>query len=99
VRYRGVRRDANHAAIVQALKGLGVTVIDLAAVGSACPDLLCGYGGRNFLLEVKNPANVRKSGSTNPTTGPKQAAFRAAWRGHQAVVDSIEAAIREVTSL
>jgi hypothetical protein len=95
--HRTTRRDANHNEIVAALKAAGCSVVDLAAVGGGIPDLLVGVGGdRNLLLEVKNPANKRRSGSTNPTTGPKQAAFRAAWRGPVAVVFTIEEALREI---
>lgn len=96
MRYRTTRRDANHKAIVDALIGAGCSVLDLAAVGGGAPDLLVGFRGRNKLVEVKNPANKRRSGSTNPTTGLKQAKFRAAWKGETATVDSVEAAVREV---
>ena len=45
--------DANQTEIVRALRGLGASVQSLSSVGNGCPDLLVGYRGRNFLIEVK----------------------------------------------
>lgn len=95
MRYRRTRRDANHADIVDALERVGCSVLDLAAVGGGCPDLLVGIGGRSFLVEVKNSA--RKGGkNNNADTLTKQREFREAWKGRTAVVDSVDAALREV---
>lgn len=47
--------DGNHADIVKALRLVGATVQSLASIGKGCPDLLVGYRGRLFLLEVKSP--------------------------------------------
>lgn len=97
MRYRRTRRDANHKDVVAALAGVGASVVDLAACGKGVPDLLVGYRGRTWLLEVKNPAHRRKSGSTNPTTGAKQEAFRASWRGEPVqVVETVDEALRAV---
>lgn len=52
---RRAKVDDNHKAISEALRSVGATVQSLAMVGAGCPDLLVGYHGRNFLLEVKNP--------------------------------------------
>ena len=95
MRYRRVRRDANHREIVQALHEAGATVLDLAAVGGGAPDLLVGYSGSNVLLEVKNPE--RKGGrNNNARTVEKQTEFRAAWRGPVYVVESIAAALAAI---
>lgn len=47
--------DQNHAEIVHALRDVGCSVLSLASLGRGAPDLLCGYKGRNVLLEVKKP--------------------------------------------
>ncbi len=47
------RVDINQAEIVAALRGLGASVQPLQAVRGGCPDLLVGWRGRNYLLEVK----------------------------------------------
>ena len=50
--------DANQATIIARLRTAGVSVQSLAAIGKGVPDLLCGYGGRLTLLEVKDGAKV-----------------------------------------
>ena len=53
------RTDANHAAVVRALRQVGASVLDLSRVGQGCPDLLVGYQGKNFLVEVKATAKKK----------------------------------------
>ncbi len=48
---RASKRDANEGPIVEALRAVGAAVTFLSVTG--CPDLLVGYQGRTFLLEVK----------------------------------------------
>lgn len=52
---RAAKVDANHSAIVEALRKAGAQVLSLAAVGKGCPDLLVLHRGRYQLFEVKNP--------------------------------------------
>lgn len=52
---RAAKVDTAHAAIVNALRGVGGVVIDLSGVGGGVPDLLV-YSSRTgcyYLLEVK----------------------------------------------
>ena len=70
--YRGPkRRDANQRKIVAALRRLGMSVVITADVGGGFPDLVVGYRGVTYLVEVKNATKLRK----------KQIAFREAWKG------------------
>ena len=39
---------------VEAAKKLGASVVSLASIGGGCPDLLVGFRGKNFLLELKS---------------------------------------------
>ena len=82
------RTDANQQEIIDALRQLGVSVQSLHAVGSGVPDLLAGYRGRNYLLEVKMP-----DGKLND----KQAEWHTDWRGDTYVVRTVEDAIHVVT--
>lgn len=50
-------RDANEAEIVAALRSVGATVTQLGQHG--VPDLLVGFRGATFLLEVKAPPGAR----------------------------------------
>lgn len=86
---RAARVDGNHAAVRRGLEQIGATVIDLAAVGGGCPDMLVGYQGRNLLLEIKDGS---KSPSQRRMT-TAQLELHASWRGQCAVVESVEQAI------
>ena len=48
------RVDKNHQEIVRCLKTLGCTVLSLHAMGKGVPDLLIGYQGHCYLVEVKD---------------------------------------------
>jgi len=88
VRRYAARRDANEGEIVRALEKVGASVLRLHDI-----DLLVGFRGRNYLLEVKDG---RKAPSKRPLT-PQQVKLRSAWRGHYRVVTSTEEAIEAVT--
>lgn len=49
------RRDANEPEIVKALRDIGATVIELDKF-----DLLVGFQGRDYKIEVKNPEGLNK---------------------------------------
>ena len=66
------RKDKNHAAIVNALRGVGATVADTSALGGGIPDLLAGYKGVNVWIEVKDGAG---------SLTEDQLEFIAKWRG------------------
>jgi hypothetical protein len=53
--------DANQSAIVLRLKQFGASVQDLSAVGGGCVDLLVGFKGRCYALEVKAPGRPCKA--------------------------------------
>lgn len=97
MRYRTVRRDANHKAIVEALRKVGASVQDLAAVGGGCPDLLVGYERKNFVLEVKRPGVWRKKrGIVQRQTNERQERWRAEWNGSTHIVSSVDEALRAI---
>lgn len=81
---RNPRRDAGEAAIVDALRLVGVSVRQLSGRGVA--DLLCGLHGVNHLVEVK----ARKGRVTSD-----QQAFTAEWRGGPVqIARSVEDALK-----
>ena len=68
---QAARTDANHRAIVTALRKAGAQVLDLHRVGNDCPDLLVNsVAGELFLMEIK-------SGRAKQTAG--QRAFARRW--------------------
>ncbi len=82
------KRDENQTDIVDALRSVGATVLDLADVGRNCPDILAGYKGVNYLMEIKT--------ATGKLT-PGQAEFIKEWRGLSvAVVRTVDEAYRVI---
>lgn len=69
------RRDANTGKIVAEFYACGASVVDLTQVGGGCPDLLVGYKGECYLVEIKN-----LDGRGNRWTD-EQREFTDAWRG------------------
>lgn len=52
---RAARVDENQPDIVKGLRARGASVQSLAAQGGGVPDLLVGFRGHNYLIEIKNP--------------------------------------------
>lgn len=52
---RAARADHNQPAIVKYARDQGITVQHLHTVGKGCPDVVFGYLGFNFLVEIKDP--------------------------------------------
>lgn len=55
---RKVFRDANHLDIVMDLRKCGKSVIDLAAVGNSCPDIVAADRRVTALIEIKMRTGV-----------------------------------------
>ncbi len=86
------RTDANHSAIVEALRGIGASVVSLADLGGGIPDLLIGFRGVNLLLEVKDgdkPISQRK------LTRAEEKFFEE-WRGRVFLAVDVEDAVNIV---
>lgn len=93
MRRRAAKVDVNQPAIVKGLRAIpGVSVKPLSAVGDGCPDLLVGFRGRNFLLEVKDP---EKPPSKRELT-LDQSVFFAGWTGQAAKVETLPEALRAI---
>lgn len=84
--------DANQPEIVAALRSVGATVQTLHAVGQGCPDLLVGFRGQTYAVEVKDG---RKPPSARKLT-PAQEQWHGGWKGHVAVVSSVEEALAAI---
>jgi hypothetical protein len=89
---RAAKVDANQSEIVFALRKIGATVQPLHGVGEGCPDILVGYRGRNYCLEIKDGA---KPPSARKLT-KDQVRWHEQWRGQVCVVCNIEEAIAAV---
>ena len=90
-RTRG-RVDQNQKDIVEGLRSVGASVEILSNVGGGVPDLLVGWNGKNFLLEVKSTVtNYGRNGLNNT-----QQKWFAKWCGHCTVVSSLEEALEAI---
>lgn len=92
---RAARTDANQRDIVDALRSVGATVQPLHAVGAGCPDILVGWRGTNYLIEIKDgdkPPSQRKLTSA-------ENAFHALWGGHVAIVNNVNEALEEIGAI
>lgn len=91
---RAKKVDANHGAIVSALRKLGCRVQSLAEVGDGCPDLLVGVasvsGRRLVVLEVKDGSRF----PSERTLTAAEEAWHRLWAGFPVhVVESVEQAV------
>lgn len=91
---RAARRDSNESVIVDALLTVGARVRRLASAG--VPDLLVGFRGSLWLLEVKDPTKP----AADQRLKPAQAVFFEEYHGYPvAVVKSIDEALRVIGAL
>lgn len=76
---RDARVDRNQQEIITALRQIGASVCPLHFAGKGCPDLIVGFRGRNYLMEVKSGR-----GKLNAA----QRTFHKSWHGQIAMVRS-----------
>lgn len=93
---KAAKVDANQTQVVSVLRGYGASVQSLAAVGKGVPDLLVGYRGKTYLLEVKNG---NKFASQTKLT-PDQQDWHLQWKGDKPVIvysptDAVKAILAE----
>lgn len=86
---RAKKVDANQPEIVAGLRQLGASVQILSAVGDGCPDIMVGWHGHTYALEIKDedqPPSAQK-------LTPAQVRWHTAWKGQVAVVKSLAEAL------
>ena len=86
-KYRA-RVDANQTEIVEALRAVGASVFLLHAVGCGCPDLLVGFRGINYLLEIKHGRHTKLT--------PAEQRFFVSWNGRTEVVRTVDDAYKVI---
>lgn len=87
--------DANQAAIVAELRQVGASVLHLHTLGKGAPDLLVGFRGVNFLVEIKDgdkPPSAQK-------LTPDEQRFHDNWRGQRVVVRTADEALRTIGAI
>ena len=99
---RAARVDTNQPSIVSALREAGCSVVCTHMLGQGFPDIVVGRevptGGpfgrerRTYLIEVKDGSRVPSERKLTPD----QVLWHREWRGHVAVAESVEQALRAV---
>ena len=84
---RDAKADENQPAIVEALRAVGATVQHLHMIGQGCPDIVVGYQGSNYLLEIKSA-----DGKLTYSEGE----WHLDWQGQVAIVRTIDDALDAV---
>lgn len=82
------RTDANQKEIVKTFRDMGASVLILSMVGKGCPDILVGYRGVNYLVEIKDGA---KAPSAKKLT-PAEQDFFFGWGGQVCIIESVSEA-------
>ena len=90
---RIARVDSNQPEIVQALRQIGATVQPIHVIGKGCPDLLVGYRGVNYVLELKDGDKVPSARKLTPD----ELRWHDDWRGEVFIVKNEYEAIEVIT--
>lgn len=83
------RVDANQREIVRSLRLAGASVHILSEVGDGCPDILVGWRGKNYLLEIKTDSGKLTK---------DQEDWHREWRGEVSIVRSLAEAFATLTA-
>ena len=89
----GKRIDANQSLIVKELRAIGATVQSLADLGKGVPDLLVGWRGQNWLMEIKDwkqPPSKRR-------LTPDEKKWHRSWNGQVHVVETFDEALKIIS--
>ena len=86
------RVDGNQSEIVSALRSAGASVAITSGVGKGFPDIVVGYRGLSYLMEIKDG---NKPPSKRRLTEAEQQ-FMEGWRGHYRVVESANEALTAI---
>ena len=87
------RVDANQSLIVKELRAIGATVQSLADLGKGVPDLLVGWRGQNWLMEIKDwkqPPSKRR-------LTPDEKKWHQSWNGQVHVVETFDEALKIIS--
>ena len=84
------RSDKNQQEIIDALRAVGASVTSIHRVGQGVPDLLVGFRGVTYLMEVK--------GKGAKLTSDEQD-WHDLWRGQVAIVRNIDEALMTLEAI
>ena len=80
------RVDRNQKVIVQEFRSVGASVTPTHAQGKGFPDLVVGFEGVNYMVEIKDPEQP----PSKQKLTPDQVKYHATWGGQICVVKTFE---------
>lgn len=83
------RKDANHVQVVGQLRKAGVSVLDIAVLKNCC-DIVCGFRGKNYLFEIKDPEKTKSQKKLTPG----EEIFHKTWYGQVNVIETADEALK-----
>ncbi len=83
------RVDANQKEIVDCFRKLGATVAVTSAVGNGFPDVVVGFKGKNYLIEIKDGSKI----PSQQKLTSKEKEFHESWFGIVHIIRSVNEAI------
>lgn len=91
---RKARVDKNQKQIVDALRRCGASVFPTHTVGGGFPDIVVGFQGVNYLVEIKDGEKIPSKRKLTPD----EVDFHDTWRGRVWVVESVDDALKMIGS-
>jgi hypothetical protein len=79
---RRCKVDDNQPEIAELFQDLGATVLYTHTLGKGAPDIIVGYRGENFLVEIKDGKKV----PSKQKLTPDEREFHATWNGQICIV-------------
>lgn len=92
---RAARVDANQGEIVKALRKSGAAVQSLSSTGKGCPDLLVGFRGINYLIEVKDGGKPKSARRLTPD----QVVWHSSWLGSVFIAEDVDQALKIIGAI
>lgn len=92
---QNARKDANQDDIVSGLRAVGASVAVTHQLGDGFVDIVVGFRGANYLIEIKDGS---KPPSRRRLT-PDEQEFHDAWRGRVDVANSLDEALRIIGAI
>lgn len=92
---RAARVDANQPEIVNALRQAGASVAMTYMIGEGFPDIVVGFRGENYLMEIKDgdkPPSKRK-------LTDDELKWHEEWRGRVDIVECVEDAYKVIGAI
>lgn len=89
---RAAKTDNNHSDVRDFLRGIGCSVADTSGAGEGFPDLVVGYRGKNFMIEIKDCEKEKAESKLTPA----QIKFHAGWNGQIDIVTGPDDALATI---